>query len=139
MISFRLLLACLFWAGLGLFIVELILHILEKQLGLLRRIPSDLLEEPGAGLFVSKFVMQFAFLVTFPAVAYSWFYVLVPFSGIRAGMALALVLFLMGIIPFTVTLLMRIRFPVSYTLFQLAGQLIKLMVVYGIISYLYVL
>lgn len=137
MISFRLFIACLLWGGIALFVFELLWYGLEKKLGLPARLPRELLEEDGCSFFAAKFISQFAFLVALPSVVYSWFYVLVPFYGMRAGIAAALFLFLLGIVPFSVTLLMRIKVPLSYTLFQMAGYLIKLIVIYAIIATLY--
>ncbi|MCK5127834.1 MAG: hypothetical protein KAR42_16375 [candidate division Zixibacteria bacterium] len=139
MISFQLLLASLLWTGGALLAFELIWYFLEKKLDLLKKLPPGLIEEAGVGYFVSKFVMQFAFLVVVPTAVYSWFYVMVPFYGVRAGIAMALLLFIFGIMPFTVTILMRVKLPVSFILFQLAGYLLKLIMVYGIIGYLYIL
>jgi len=132
-------LVCLFWAGLALLVYELIWYYLEKKLTLLARIPSEFLEETGPGFFVSRYIMHFAFLVALPTAVYSWFYVMVPFTNLRAGLVLALGLFILGIVPFAVSLLMRFKIPLSYTLFQMAGHLIRLIIVYGIISYLYIL
>lgn len=139
MIRLNLLITSLIWAGGALFIFELIWYQLEKKLDLLHKIPAELLEETGVGYFISKFIMQFAFIVIVPTAAYSWFYVMLPFYGIRSGMAVALVLFILGIMPFTVSILMRVKLPVSYILFQLAGYLLKLLLIYGIIGYLYIL
>ena len=137
MISFRLFRACLLWGGVTLFVVELLWYTLEKKLGLLAKLPRELLEEDGCAFFIAKFISQFAFLVVLPAVVYSWFYVMVPFYGYRAGIAAALFLFLLGIVPFSITLLMRVKLPLSYTLFQMAGYLIKLILIYAVIATLY--
>lgn len=139
MINQRLLLAALLWAGLALFVFELIWYFIEKKLGLLKNVPQQVLEETGLGFFISKYIMQLAFLVVVPAVAYSWFYVLVPFYGIRAGVGMAVFVFVLGIVPFAVTVLMRIKLPLSFMLFQMAGHLLKIIIVYGIIAYLYIL
>lgn len=139
MISLRLLLACLFWAGLALLIFELIWYFLEKKLKLLAKLPAEFKEATGSGYFFSRFMLNLAFLVVLPSVVYSWFYVLVPFYGTRAGVALAMLVFTLGVIPFSGTVMLRIRVPLSFMLFQLAGHLLKLLLVYGIIAYLYVL
>lgn len=139
MISLPLLLACLLWAGATLLVFELIWYFLEKKLRLLEKLPSELKETTGSGYFFSRFLMNLAFLVILPAVVYSWFYVLVPFYGIRAGVALAMLVFMLGIVPFTATIMFRLRLPLSFILFQLAGHLLKLIMVYGVISYLYIL
>lgn len=139
MISFKLFLACLLAGGAALFVIELVWYFLEKKLDLTARLPVEMVEAMGSGYFISRFVSQFAFLVALPSVIYSWAYVLIPFYGVRAGIVLALYLFIMGIVPFSTVFLMRIKLPLAYTLFQLAGYLIKLLVIYGIIAYLYVL
>ena len=139
MISIRLLLASFLWAGAALFIFEFFWYFLEKKLNLLSKLPPEMLEEIGIGFFVSRFIMQFAFTVAMPTVAYAWFYVLVPFYGTRAGIALAVFLFILGIVPFTMSLMMRFKMPMSFTLFQLAGHLLKMIIVYSIIAYLYIL
>jgi hypothetical protein len=139
MISFELLLAALVWAGLALLVMEVIWYFLEKKLALLRSLPSELLEETGMGYFISKYIMQLAFLVVVPTVAYSWFYVLVPFYGLRAGVGLAIFVFILGLVPFSVSVLMRIKLPLAFVLFQMAGHLIKTIIIYGIVSYLYIL
>lgn len=139
MISVKLLLTCLLWGGIALFVIELLWYHLEKRLNLTAKLPADLVEPMGSGYFVSRFVSQFAFLVALPSVVYSWAYVLIPFYGLRAGIVLALYLFIMGIVPYSTASLMRIKIPLAYTLFHLAGYVIKLVLIYGIIAYIYVL
>jgi hypothetical protein len=139
MISFRLLLACLLWGGAALLVIEIIFYLIEKKLALLKNLPKEILEETGAGFFVSRYIMQLAFLVVVPTVVYSWFYVLIPFYGVRAGVALAVFIFILGIVPYTASMLTRVKLPLAYMLFQLAGYLIKIIIVYGIIAYLYIL
>lgn len=137
MINQKLLLTALLWAGAALFIFEIIWYQVERRLKLLNHMPSQILEDTGPGFFISKFIMQLAFLVVVPTVTYSWFYVLVPFYGVRAGVAMAIFIFVLGVVPFAVTVLMRIKLPLSFMLFQMAGYLLKIIIVYGIIAYLY--
>lgn len=139
MISLRLLLACFLWGGLALLFFELIWYWVEKKTNLLSRLPASLMEETGIIFFLSRFVMQFGFLVALPTIVYGQLYTLVPFYGTRAGIGMALFLYTLGIVPFAITLLARIKLPLAYVLFQLAGYLIKLTLIYGIIAYLYVL
>ena len=139
MINQRLLLTALLWAGSALFVFELIWYQIERRLKLLKDMPSQVLEDTGVGFFISRFIMQLAFLVVVPTVAYSWFYVLVPFYGVRAGVAMAIFIFVLGVVPFAVTVLMRIKLPLSFMLFQMAGYLLKIIIVYGIVAYLYIL
>jgi hypothetical protein len=139
MISVKLLLTCLLWGGIALLVVELLWYLLEKKLNLTAKLPAEMVEPMGSGYFVSRFVSQFAFLVALPSVVYGWAYVLIPFYGLRAGIVLALYLFIMGIVPYSTVSLMRIKIPLAYTLFHLAGYLMKLVLIYGIIAYIYVL
>ncbi|MEE9443345.1 MAG: hypothetical protein V3V99_11840 [candidate division Zixibacteria bacterium] len=137
--SFELLLFSLLWAGISLLIIDYIWYLLEKKLALLNKLPKDILEEISIGYFFSKYIMQLSFLVAVPSAIYSLFYLTLPFYGARAGIAVAFVLFVLGIVPFTISLIMRVKLPLSYVLFQLAGYLIKLVIVYGIIGYIYIL
>ncbi len=139
MISFQLLLTTLFWAGLALLLFEIVWYKLETKLSLLKNMPAELLEETGLGYFISKYIMQLAFLVAVPSVAYSWFYVLIPFYGVRAGVGMAVFIFVLGLVPFSVSVLMRIKLPLAFVLFQMAGHLIRTIIVYGIIAYIYIL
>lgn len=139
MISIRLLVAALVYAGAALLIIELIIHLAERKLNLLAKLPPDLLEDITAGFFVSKFIMQLAFLVVIPTIAYSWFYLVIPLYGTRAGVGMAVFIFLLGIVPYSSSLFMRVKLPMAYTLFHMAGYFVKIVVVYGIIAYLYIL
>jgi len=64
---------------------------------------------------------------------------LVPFYGLQAGIGLAVFIFILGIIPFSVSVLMHVKLPVAFILFQMAGHLLKTILIYGIIAYLYIL
>ncbi|MFH1699341.1 MAG: hypothetical protein ABIE07_02040 [Candidatus Zixiibacteriota bacterium] len=137
--SFELLLYALLCAGSSLLIVDYIWYLLEKKLALLNKLPKEILEDVSIGYFFSKYIMQLLFLVAVPSAIYSLFYLTLPFYGARAGIAVAFILFVLGIVPFTISLIMRVKLPLSYVLFQLSGFLIKLVLVYGIIGYFYIL
>jgi hypothetical protein len=139
MISIKLALTCLVAAGGALFVFNIVWYLLEKKLALLKSVPSAMLEESGAGLFISNFFLQFAFLVALPTVVYSWFYTLVPFYGLRSGVAIAVFLFVMGMVPLAATFILRVKIPLAFALFYLAGYLLRLIVVYGIIAWIYIL
>lgn len=139
MISLPQMLYTLLWAGVALLIYEYIWYLLENRLNLLGKLPPDLIEKPNLSLFVSRYIMQFAFLIVAPTIIYGWFYILLPFYGLRAGVASAIFLFVLGAVPFSVVIMSRIKLPLSFILFQLAGQLLRLILVFGIISYIYIL
>lgn len=139
MISLAQMLHTLLWAGLALLLFEFLWYLLENRLNLLGKFPAELLEKPNLSLFISRYIMQFAFLVIAPTIIYGWVYTLLPFYGLRAGVACAIVLFVLGAVPFSVVFISRIKLPLSFTLFQLAGHLLRLILVFGIISYIYIL
>ncbi len=139
MISLPQMLYTLLWAGLALLIFESLWYVLENRLNLLGKLPAELIEPPNLSLLISRYIMQFAFLVVAPTIIYGWVYILLPFYGVRAGIASALILFVMGAVPFSVMIMSRIKLPLSFILFQLAGHLLRLILVFGIISYIYIL
>jgi len=139
MINMNLVLTSLFWCGLALLVFELIWFGLERSLDLLKKLPSELVEKASWGYFFSRYILQLSFLVLIPTAIYSLFYMLLPFYGTRAGVATALALFVLGIIPFALSIFLRMKLPLSYILFQMAGFLLKLLLIFGIIGYLYVL
>lgn len=139
MISLPQMLYTLLWAGLALLIFESLWYVLENRLNLLGKLPAELVEPPNLSLLISRYIMQFAFLVVAPTIIYGWVYILLPFYGVRAGIASALILFVMGAVPFSVIIMSRIKLPLSFILFQLAGHLLRLILVFGIISYIYIL
>ena len=83
--------------------------------------------------------MEFLFFVTIPTVSYSFFYLIVPFSGIKAGMAATLFAFTLGAVPLVMSLSVRLKLPMQYLLFLLLSYLVKLGGSLAIIAYLYTL
>jgi hypothetical protein len=69
--------------------------------------------------------------------AYSFFYFLIPLSGVRAGMAAALMAFGLGAVPTVMSISLRLRLPAPYLLYILLSVLIKLAGSLTIIAYLY--
>ncbi|SYZ74659.1 membrane hypothetical protein [Candidatus Zixiibacteriota bacterium] len=136
-VSFELLGYCLLLGAIYLILVDLFWGWLESKAPLFGRFPRELIEPKTIGLFVSSFIIEFVFLVLLPAVVYGWFYIIIPFSGVRGGIAVALFLVMFGMLPLSILLLFRIRIPVVYVLFQLLGLTIKVSGVLVIIGYLY--
>jgi hypothetical protein len=136
-VSFKLLGYCLLIGGGYLLIIDLLFYKFEKYVPTLQGFPQNLLEPKNPGGFVSGFIIQYVFFVMMPSVVYGWFYTVIPFSGIRGGLATALFLFLFGMIPFGLLILFRIRIPVLFLLYLLLGVLLKLMGSMAIIGYLY--
>jgi len=136
-VSFELLGYCLLLGALYLLAVDFIWNLLESKAPLFSRFPKELIEPKNIGLFISSFIIEFIFFVLLPSVVYGWFYTIIPFSGIRGGVAVSLFLITLGMLPQSLLLLFRIRIPVVYVLFQLLGLTVKVLGVMIIIGYLY--
>ncbi|MFQ6007557.1 MAG: hypothetical protein ACE5K8_01265 [Candidatus Zixiibacteriota bacterium] len=137
MISVELVLYCLVVAGLYLLVLSALLEFIGKKLGIPRGIPTELLEPIGVSWFLLSYVMELLFFVIIPTFAYSFFYVIVPLSGIRAGMAGALSAFTLGAVPALMGLSVRIKLSMLYLLYFLLGLLLKMGGTLTIIGYLY--
>ena len=130
---------CLVSGGIYLLIATLILELMSKKMKLLGGVPSEIIEEAGGVWLVLFFIMEFLFFVAIPTISYSFFYLIVPFSGIKAGMAATLFAFTLGAVPLVMSLSVRLKLPMQYLLFLLLGYLIKIGGSLAIIAYLYTL
>ena len=137
MVSQKLLIYCLLSAGGYLLIISLALNYLERKLHLTDGIPQQLIETSGFGWSSVRFIMEALFFVIIPTIAYSFFFLIIPVSGIRAGMAAALFAFTLGAAPAMMGLSVRVSLPMPYILFVLISLLIKLTGSLIIVGYLY--
>ncbi len=136
-LSFTLLLYCLVTAGAYLFVVSTVLDLVERRLKLLQGVPPELIEPHSLGAIVTNFVLESLFLVVIPTIVYGFFFSLLPFFGVRAGMAAALFAFALGVTPTVMSLSIRIRLPMPYLLFAAFSLLVKLSGCLIIIAWLY--
>ena len=139
MISLELLFTCLVAAGVYLLIVSLLLDFVERRLKLAAALPEQLVEKGSATVTLANFVLELLFYVTIPTIIYSFFYYVLPFYGVRAGLATALCAFLIGAAPAVMGLSIRVKLPMPYVLYQLFAGLIKLLGSLAIIGYIYTL
>ncbi len=137
LISNGLLLYSLIAAGGYLLVISSILFFIEKKLNLAKEIPSQLLEKFNVGWFLINFVMEFLFFAVIPTLAFGFFYIILPLTGMRAGMAVALVAFTLGAVPMVMGYSMRIKFPMQFMLYTLLSYLLKIGGCMAIIGYLY--
>jgi hypothetical protein len=137
MISTNLLIYCVALSGLYLLIVSFLLDWLERKSGLTAALPSDLLESLGFTVTIMNFFMEAVFYIAIPAIAYSFFYSIIPLAGVRAGLSGALFAFVIGAVPAVMRLSVRIKLPMPYLLYLLLAQLIKMAGCMAIIGYLY--
>ena len=138
-ISFELMLYCLVAGGVFLLLISFLLEAIGKGLRISRGIPSELIESTGWMWLAINYAMEFLFFVFIPTLAYSFLYLILPLSGIRAGMAGALFAFTLGALPALMGLTLRLKLSMPYLLYFLLGLLLKLGGALIIIGYLYTL
>ena len=117
--------------------VDLLWNKLESIVPTFRNFPKELVETKNVNWFVSSLIIEFIFFVLMPAVVYDRFYTVLPFSGIRGGISIALFLFMFGMVPLAILLMFRIKLPAVYMLYMLLGMLLKVTGSLAIIGYLY--
>jgi hypothetical protein len=136
-ISFELILYCLIAGGVYLLLISFLLEMIGRVLKTSRGIPAELLESTGWTWFAISYIMEFLFFVFIPTFAYGFLYLILPLSGIRAGMAGALFAFTLGVVPALMGLAVRLKLSMLYLLYFLLGLLLKLAGALTIIGYLY--
>lgn len=137
MVSTTLLLYCILFAGLYHVISSILLGVLERKLNLCKGIPNEMLEESSMFWSGANIIMEGLFIVVIPAIGYSFFYLVVPLNGIKAGMGAALFAFILGAAPAIMGLSVRLKLPMPFLLFSLLSLLIRLGGSLAIIGYLY--
>jgi len=125
MISFSLLLYCAVAAGGYLLAVSAILELVERRLKLTTGLPEGIVEPFGFAAMLTNFVLEAMFFVVVPTLVYSFFFYLIPFTGVRAGMAAAVFAFALGVIPAVLGLTLRVKLPAAYVLFVTFSLLVK--------------
>ncbi len=137
MISTELIAYCLVLGGLTLIVVTVLFELLGRYLRVARDMPEGLMEPTSPGWYFMNFVMEFLFLVAVPTFVYGMFAVVLPLSGIRPGLAAAVLAFTLGAVPTVLALSVRVKLSMVYLLYILFGVLIKLAAVLAVIGYLY--
>ena len=84
-----------------------------------------------------RLLINVLFFSLTPGMLYAWFYPLVPFSGFRAGLFLAVLFFLLGIAPTFAVYRLEIEERTAATLGHLFWLLLKYLVVYGLLAAIY--
>jgi hypothetical protein len=139
MISIELLLYSVLGAGAYLLVISLILDYLERKMKLTSGIPGELVERTSLVWTLTNFMMEVLFFVAIPTIVYGFFYSLLPFYGVRAGLASGLFAFVLGAAPALMGLSVRVKLPMPYLLWILLSILLKLLGCLAIIGYLYTL
>lgn len=139
MLSYSLLLYCMLAGGAYLLVLSVLLDLIERKLHLTCGIPAELLEADGLVWSLLNFFMEVLFYVVIPSIAYSFFYAILPVSGVRAGIASALFAFLLGAAPTVMRMSVRIKLPMPYLLYVMLSHLLKLGGTLALIGWLYAL
>ncbi len=137
MISTKLLIYCILGGAVYLFLISLLLEFFGKKINAFRGIPAEFAETGGGLWFTMNYAMELLLYVVIPSIAYSYFYILLPLSGVRTAIAGALFAFTLGAVPALTTLLNRTRLPVLMFTYLLLTVLLKLTGSLLIIGYLY--
>ena len=137
MISSSLMIYCVVAGGIYLMIVSLLLEFIGRKIGIAKWVPAEMLEPMTPGWWSLNFIMEVLFFVTIPTIAYSFSYIILPMSGIRAALAAALFAFVLGMVPTMMSLSVRLKLSVPYLLFVLLSMFIKLTGAMAIIGYIY--
>ncbi len=137
MISIRLLMYCVLASGLYLLVLSFVLDFAERRLKLTAGVPEEMIESSGAAAVLVNFLMESLFYVVIPSIVYSFFYYVMPFSGVRAGLAAALFAFALGAAPALMGLSVRVKLPMPYLLFVMLSLLLKLGGCMAVIGFLY--
>ena len=135
--SYNLMFYCFAVSGIYLLVMSIVLSLVEVSLKLNRGLPKELVEQSNLAWFIMNFVMEFLFYVVIPTIIFSFFYVVVPLSGVKAGLAAAVLAFLLGAVPVLMGLSVKIKLPMPLVLFGLLSHLIKLGGAMALIGYLY--
>ncbi len=137
MISYKLMFYCFAVSGIYMLVVSIILGLVEIALKLTRGLPAELVESSNLAWFIMNFLMEFLFYVVIPTIIFSFFFVVIPLSGIKAGLAGAVLAFLLGSTPVLMGLSVKVKLPMPLVLFALLSHLIKLGGSMALIGYLY--
>ncbi len=119
-------------AGIALFVLE---YLRRAIAGILIR--SFELGETVENQLLSSFLVNFVLCVMLPAVVYAALYPILPFTSLRSGFFIALFVFGVGQLPLTIRTYNQFRLSSALTAFELAWNLLTLLVTLGTITYLY--
>ena len=97
------------------------------------------IREPGtqALRWADRLLVNLLFFSLSPGMLYAWFYPLVPFSGYRAGVFMALAFFLLAVAPTFAVYRLDVTERTRATLGHLFWILAKYLAVYGLLGGLY--
>jgi len=86
---------------------------------------------------LDSIVLVELFEIALPAFFFALILPFLPFSGIKAGVFFGILVFFVGSLPQTVIIPQSIKLPVNFIVVHLFWQLLKNLVVFGVIGALY--
>jgi len=98
-----------------------------------------LLKEPGmqTATFTDRNLINLLFFVMIPGMIYAWFYPIVPFSGYRAGLFMAICLYLLAAAPTIAAYRLQMPVRTGAVMGHLFWLLLKYIMVYGALALVY--
>ena len=119
-------------AAVALLLLGGVRYFFEKQI--IRRLGIEKEVEMN---FVPTLMIDFVFVLLIPAILYAALYPILPFSSFRAGLFMALFIFLAGSLPITMRTFNQFKLPASLLAFNIFWNLLTLLVVIGLITHFY--
>jgi len=86
---------------------------------------------------LDSIVLAELFEIALPAFFFALILPFLPFSGIKAGIFFGILIFFVGSLPQTVIIPQSIKLPVNFIVVHLFWQLLKNLVVFGVIGAVY--
>jgi hypothetical protein len=123
-------------AGIVVCIFVIVQLLCEKLFGFYSLIPENLREERGKFWVFVLVAVEIMLYAIAPAIFYFWIYALLPFFSFRAGIGVAIFLYLFGSLPYALGLALRLKIPGGVLIFTLFFNLIKLTASWATITYL---
>lgn len=119
-------------------ILRFLAHGTEKHLKPLEGIHSEMIEnKPGSRWSLGTILTGELFEIALPAFFFALILPFLPFSGIRAGAFFGILIFFVGTVPQTVIIPQSIKLPVNFIVVHLFWQLLKNLVVFGVVGGVY--
>jgi hypothetical protein len=125
-------------ASVPLQILRFLASVTQRYLKPFEGIHSGIVEAP----FRSKWsfeaiVMTEFFEIALPAFFFALILPFLPLSGIRAGVFFGILVFFVGSLPQALVILQTVRLPVNFVIVHLFWQLLKNLVIFGVIGTVY--
>jgi|GEM_PF-3876026 len=101
--------------------------------------PGEVVKPPRTTLMdIFELILQAELWeVLIPAFIYSLIYPFLPFSGIRAGLFVALLIFILATLPEVFSLGTVLRLPLAFWLQNLLWRLVKLFLIFGTFGFFF--